>query len=315
MLSSTINQKQQFQSIVTHHINQYASKKPKKRRKRRKKLQGNKNAKQNNNEATVASAAAAGSTTTTSTTTKVVQHKTVAKTKQYFQHDNRLGQRKETQIKHTLFSSSSSSSSAATSSFFNKYTTESELLYNEVAKKFKPLNPQKKQTKKAFHIKYNHAQRKLKLVKKQNLKNFIALASAAHSCSNQKINNSLHMAHALMPLHKQQQQHQLQHCLCSCQHNQSKCHNNTNIMESKSAVLCNNISKILNFNTTTAAATNNTSSSNTSANGITNCPESLPKLLELLQNHTPALLLETLINNAKLVEYNSNELNRYINSN
>lgn len=306
MLSSSINQKQQFQSTVTQKINQYVSKKPKKRRKRRKNLQGKKNTKQNN-EALSGSAAVSAATTTTSTLTKMVQHQTIAKNKQYFQHDNRLGQ-KETQIKQTLFSSSSSTSSA-TSSFFNKYTTESELLYNEVAKKFKPLNPPKQPTQKAF-LKYNHAQRKLKLAKKKNLKKIAAITTTSSlACGNQKICNSQQMANALMP----QQQQQLQHCLCFCQHKQSKCHNNTNIMESKSAVLCNaNISKLLN-STTTDTTTNTTSvSSKTSTNGIINCSQSLPKILELLQNHTPALLLETLVNNVRLIECNKNELKRYI---
>lgn len=277
MLSSSIQQ-QKFQSIITH--NRHVSVIPKKRRKRRKKSQRN-----ISNEASASSLSSA-------TTTQVVKHKTLAKAKQYFQHDNRLGQ-KETKIKQTLFSSSST---------FNTYT-ESQILYNEVAKKFKPLNASTNNNKAQKHKKAFlkcQNQKKQKTDNKQ-FKNFLALKAMLSNCSsNPKINLPPALALA-----------QPQYCLCRCQNMQNNCYNNkSNNLESRTAVICNINNKI-----TPCSSANPTASTS----GIPSCTNplaiienNLPKILEILQNQTPTFLMETLINNSKLIEYNNKEQKRYI---
>ncbi|XP_023305123.1 probable serine/threonine-protein kinase DDB_G0282963 isoform X2 [Lucilia cuprina] len=254
MLSSSIQQK--FQSVITHNF--HVSAKPKKRRKRRKKS--------HRNEAL-----------STSTTTEVLKHKTIAKTKQYFQHDNRLGE-KEAKLKQTLFS---------TSSTFNKYT-ESDILYGEVAKKFKPLknttNKKKSQkTLKAFS-KYN-TQRKPNAV--QKLKRSMPFkTTVSNNNSNPKINKSPTRALS-----------QPQYYICSCQDTESKFYNNNTFLKTKGPAICND-----NKNAFTCSTANHTAT----ASGTTHLAiieNNIPKILEFLKSQTPTLLLETLFNNAQLEEY------------
>lgn len=271
---SSIHQ-QQFQSVITHNHQHPSTKPTKKRRKRRKKTLGNVNEANNT------------SSTSTTTTQVQVQQKTIAKSKQYFQHDNRLGQN-STIHQQTTFSTSCSSSLST----FNEYTRENELLYAEVAKKFKPLNSinkniNNKQTSKAF-LKKKLSQRKLKFSQNKKLQKF-TVANNPKTKQNRK-------PAALMQ----------QHCLCSCQ-KQNKCYNNNNNNsikhnKSKTAVFCEKSS---------CASTTATATATTNANTSFKFSENnLPKILELLQNHTPSLLLETLLNNAKILEYNNIEINR-----
>lgn len=265
MLSSSI-QKQKFESIITHC--HYRSLKSKKRRKRRKKLQIN------NNDSSAIS-------------TKLVKQKSLVKSKQYFQHDNRLRQR-ETEIKHTLFSSSCLSS-------FNKYTRESETLYNEVAKKFKPLNTttKKKNVKKSARafLKY-YSQRKLKPVQKHKPNKCMSLKTNLRNCSS-NTNINLSLANDYM---------KPRICSCPCQYQQKKCYNNVNTnsneLELQTSFISNTNNKVCSCLTSATTAT---------TSSLTNCTNRMPiiendltKILEHLQYHAPTMFLETLINNAKL---------------
>ncbi|XP_037826456.1 uncharacterized protein LOC119614398 [Lucilia sericata] len=257
MLSSL---QQKFQSVITQ--NYHATAKPKKRRKRRKKSHRNE---------------ACSSSLSTSTTTQVLKHKTIAKTKQYFQHDNRLGL-KETKMKQTLFSASST---------FNKYT-ESDILYGEVAKKFKPLNTKtsKKKSQKSMKAfpKY-HTQRKLNAGQKIKM-SMPFKTTLSNYISNPNINKSPTLALS-----------QPQYCTCSCQDKKRKLYNNNKYLKSKRAAICDDNKNVFTCSTANPTAT----ASGTSHLAI--IENSVPKILEFLQNQTPNLLLETLLNNAKLEEY------------
>lgn len=263
MLSS---ETQIFHTITTN--SPHISLKPKKRRKRRKKLKRNPNY------------------GFSSSSAQVINYNVVPRSKQYFQHDNRLGHN-NTKIKQTQFTPSCNSPT------FNKYNTEGEILYNEVAKKFKPLNQKKKpeyfnKSTKAF-LSCN-SQRNLKAVQRLKLKRILGLKSTVN---NFRVSNRSTQSPTLS---------QPQYCLCACQTKLKEINNNINL-ELNSA--------------TTSDLFNCTNHMPITQNDFT-------KIFKHFQNQTPSILLETILNNANLykmvekprryiiITYNYSFLSRFV---
>ncbi|XP_059217248.1 uncharacterized protein LOC106094091 isoform X10 [Stomoxys calcitrans] len=237
-------------------------------------------------------------TTTTSTS--------LAKSfKQYFQHDNRLVNTQQT-IQHQQQHHHHHS---LTSTIFTKYTSESEMLYAEVAKKFKPLKPKRstkqvvsKQKSKAL-LKQQYSLRKHKL-SALGVQRGLTLAEHNKSRNHHPKENKQKPAALGM---------QSQHCLCSCP-NHNIGHNVTEtaglVAHINTTSLCSNkISNPTQYIAATTTPINAASSRTTTSNNnylscfnFNDTAATLPKLLGILQSSAPTLLLETLLNNAQILE-------------
>lgn len=275
MLSSYIHQ-HKFQSIINSNNQKFI--KPKKRRKRRKKLQ------KNINEI---------SSLSCNTTNQVM---TFAKTKQYFQHDTRIGQ-KNTKVKQT-----SSHSASSPPKILKNFASENEKLYNEVAKKFKPLNPKKFKKTQSYSkaIFKSHAKRKIKIAQKQKLKNkHLSIRTTLSTCNsnpNVKLNSPV-------PPNK------TQCCSCFCQDKEIKCYDNINNEHLNTE---SNLMRNIKRTSSLASATTATTTFLTNySDSLPIMEPNLPIIIELLQNHSPSLLLETLLNSTKILG-NNEESKRYI---
>lgn len=306
MLSS-VHQHPQFHPIDAKTTN--ATIKPKKRRKRRKKPQNLMGTSGCIKAATTAACAATSNTQATKTQQIIQQHKTIAKTKQYFQHDNRSsnhahtvgGQKQQTIHTSTIFTTST------------KYTTESEMLYAQVAKKFKPLKlttkqqtikqKQKSATALSRLLKQQQRQQQLSLRKlKVAAQNYKGLSASltAQKCKSGAVSNHPPTQKRQKPAALMQQQHRPTHCLCSCQN-----HNKCQRLTTETAVMAHqDITSSLSNSTTTSTTTsqNNMTCNNNYLTSLNFNETTLPKLLGILQNSAPSLLLETLINNAQMLE-------------
>lgn len=295
MLSSSVHQHPQFQPI---HANTVIPKstmlKAKKRRKRRKKSQTNLTS--NTKSCRPASNSHNSNATINPTTISAIRKSqkqpkmNLAKgSKQYFQHDNRLVHNTETIL--------------ATSTVFTttNYSSENDMLYAKVAKKFKPLNDATKQI-----VSKQKSKALLKQRQQQSSYSLRKLKVSGWSVAAQKSrnNHSKQNKQKSAALIQQQQRRRHNDCLCSCAHSHGAV-NHSNATETAASVSHKNITSLCSNN---SASNSTTSTTTTSNNNYLSCfnfndTTTLPKLLGILQNSAPTtLLLETLINNAQILE-------------
>lgn len=294
MLSSSVHQHPQFQPI---HANTVIPKstmlKAKKRRKRRKKSQTNLTS--NTKSCRPASNSHNSNATINPTTISAIRKSqkqpkmNLAKgSKQYFQHDNRLVHNTETILTtSTVFTTTN-------------YSSENDMLYAKVAKKFKPLNDATKQIVSKQKSKALLKQRQQSSYSLRKLKVSGWSVAAQKSRNNHSKQNKQKSA----ALIQQQQRRRHHDCLCSCAHSHGAV-NHSNATETAASVSHKNITSLCSNNSASNSTTTTTTTSNNNYLSCFNFNDTttLPKLLGILQNSAPTtLLLETLINNAQILE-------------